>query len=168
MNVQVNLIQNQVINNDPAKSCLATKKLKVPTKWTFFLLWFIFFAFVNHNLFNFANGFPLEEHSRQKRVIFPKINEIEKTENQSTEKPTSLAGENFEIKFPGGGFINAKGIFSMGLISATAALIFVCDHFGKVVMCVIRRLNNTDGNQIELQMEDRRLVFFDGLSSSLS
>jgi hypothetical protein len=158
MTLQINLINNQVNNNEAAKNCVTSKKIKIPTKWCSILLWFIFFMIVNHNLVNFANGYAVDTKVRLKRVIFPKIDPTSLTDTvkESIETVEPAAAENIEIKFPGGGIINAKGIFTMGLISATAALLFVCDHLAKVIMCIIRRLNNTDGNEIEIQMEDRR------------
>jgi hypothetical protein len=166
MDLNINVINTQVNNNQAATSCLATKKIKIPTNWSYFLLWFIFFIFINHNLFNFANGYALDSNSRPKRVVFPNIAptdlvNIANNDPETQSKPSTLLSqaENFEVKFPGGGTINAKGIFTMGLLSATAALVFICDHIAKVFLCVIRRLNNSDGNELEIQMQDRRFVF---------
>jgi hypothetical protein len=173
MELQFNMINNQINNNEAAKSCLATKKVKIPTKWSFFLLWFICFWFVNHYFFNFVNANPLGANSRPKRIVFPNIEptEIIKTGKQNAEpekKGQIPQSEVFEIKFPGGGVINTKGVYAMGLLSATAALVFICDHIAKVVLCVVRRLNNADGNELEIQLEERRLVLFLSLFSQFS
>ena len=158
MPVQINLIQNQVNFQKTGKSCLATKKLKIPSKWSELFLWFIFFFIVNRNFANFAHGYPLNNNLQIKRLVFPKLNPTAfiKTAKSVPDQTEPTASESFEIKFPGGGIINAKGVLSMGLISATAALLFICDHFAKVVLCIVRRLNNTDGNAVEIQMEDQR------------
>ena len=157
----INFVQ---FNNDQVKrennakrenfqnSC--AQSVKIPSKWGSLLLLVAFFCFVNRFAVNFVAGRPLDRAARQAMPLIPKSESTVQSVSPS-QKP--LGDDSFSLSLPGG-VLNARGAYTIGIIGVAGVLLYVTELITRLACCVVRRLNNPNGDRHEYDMANK-LVF---------
>jgi hypothetical protein len=122
-------------------------KIKVPAKFGQILVLIAFFCFVNRLAVNFVAAEPLARSSRQ---AMPLISKISPT-TQPISLTQSAGGEKISLRLPGG-VLTADGVYAIGIIGVAAAVLYVAELMTRLACLVVRRLNNSNGDQHEFEM----------------
>ena len=133
-------------------SCAQT--VKIPSKWGNLLLLVAFFCFVNRFAVNFVAGQPLDRVVRQAMPLIPKFTPTTESIFLSQK---SIGNENFSLSLPGG-VLTAHGAYTIGIIGVVGVLLYVTELVTRLACCVVRRLNNPNGDRHEFEMANK-LVF---------
>jgi hypothetical protein len=130
------------------------KNLKIPSKWGNLLMLVAFFCFVNRFAVNFVAGQPLDRVARQAMPLIPqyppKVDSILPTQK-------SIGDESFSLSLPGG-VLTAHGAYTIGIVGVVGVLLYVTELVTRLACCVVRRLNNPNGDRHEFEMANKLVL----------